>query len=439
MASLKFGDLLKPFYSGDLIYKKRFVRITEKIKNKQPFQMTTGEFKLLDYASASVKSAFLNSDLNALVKLAAGRTKPLKEVKEGQDVDESKPVFYPISALEKTAEFGGAKGAGKIADPHELMTAALIAQYGSSRAKVPSSKYENIAAADKHIKELKSFAGRVKGHKPNDVNAFDGDYGNYARAVSAANGFLSKLQTNSKVREVYQTGAKWSTEIAKYGMNSHELFGTQNYNSSDVVVRVESAQNTKKIIGISLKKKNRPTAQDPTVINKTVMGERGLFTALVKQKDMPVLEKHLGKLYQARAQFFYNVINASLNVPSARKVGMPTNAREVQIRRDAMRNLGIDYADNVSKAHIQKYTMKGKSMPGYSEMLKFQQKVALEKQEDKIKENINKYLAKQRKFITKQFSTSKMITREVAKIGDKKAKDSLFGACLLYTSDAADE
>ena len=418
MANLTFGTLLKPFYSGDLIGKKRWTRISEKIKNKSPFQLTTGEFKLLDYASTPIKQAFENGNLDSLVKLVAGRTQPFKEVSEGQNTDESKPVLYAISALEKTKEFGGEGGGGKVADPHELMTAALIAQYGGSRRKVPTSEYESLSAADKHIKKLKSIAGRVKGHKPKDIAAFDGDYANYARAVSAANGFLSKLNTNSKVREVYQTGAKWSTEIAKYGMNSHELFGKQNYNSSDIVIRVESAENTKKIIGVSLKKKNKEQSADPTVINKTVMGERGLFSALVKQKDMPILEKHLGKLYQARAQFFFNVIKSALTLPPN-----PT-ASAIKTRRDAMKNLGIDNAEKVGKDYIQKYTKA--ALP--SQQMKFYEEEAAKKVEEQIKVNIKAYLDKKEKYITKVFSTSKVITKEVSKLGDKNAKDSLFGA-----------
>ena len=298
------------------------------------------------------------------------------------------------------------------------MTAALIAQYGGSRRKVPTSEYESLSAADKHIKKLKSVAGRVKGHKPKDIAAFDGDYANYARAVSAANGFLSKLNTNSKVREVYQTGAKWSTEIAKYGMNSHELFGKQNYNSSDIVIRVESAENTKKIIGVSLKKKNKEQSADPTVINKTVMGERGLFSALVKQKDMPILEKHLGKLYQARAQFFFNVIKSALTLPPN-----PT-ASAIKTRRDAMKNLGIDNAEKVGKDYIQKYTKA--ALP--SQQMKFYEEEAAKKVEEQVKVNIKAYLDKKEKYITKVFSTSKVITKEVSKLGDKNAKDSLFGA-----------
>ena len=81
----------------------------------------------------------------------------------------------------------------------------------------------------------------------------------------------------------------------KYNVNRHELFGNKNYNSSDIVVRIQTARSEKKVIGISLKKKPTRSAKDPTVINKTVTGENGLFNVVKKTKH--ALEKHLGKLY----------------------------------------------------------------------------------------------------------------------------------------------
>ena len=67
------------------------------------------------------------------------------------------------------------------------------------------------------------------------ISAFEGDYSNYARAISAANGFLKAMDNGSKVKEVYLTGQKWDQEIAKYGYDSHELFGNKNYNTSDTL------------------------------------------------------------------------------------------------------------------------------------------------------------------------------------------------------------
>ena len=51
MGKLTFGDILKPFYQGDLQGKKRYLRITKKIKDKEAFQLVTGESVVLDYAN----------------------------------------------------------------------------------------------------------------------------------------------------------------------------------------------------------------------------------------------------------------------------------------------------------------------------------------------------------------------------------------------------
>ena len=51
MGKLSFGDILKPFYQGDLQGKKRYLRITKKIKAKEPFQLVTGESVVLESVS----------------------------------------------------------------------------------------------------------------------------------------------------------------------------------------------------------------------------------------------------------------------------------------------------------------------------------------------------------------------------------------------------
>ena len=56
MAALNFGDLLKIFYSGDLKNQKRFEMITKKVKEKTPFLMTTGETKILEFVSSTVRT-----------------------------------------------------------------------------------------------------------------------------------------------------------------------------------------------------------------------------------------------------------------------------------------------------------------------------------------------------------------------------------------------
>ena len=424
MAALSFGEIVKPFYSGDLVGQKRFNRVTQKIKNKDLFQLVTGEYAVLDYATPLSKRAFETGDLNALSDAVAGQRKiPFKIVAEHpNDPEGLKPQLIPISRLEKTAEFGGGSSE-KVADPHELMTAALILQNGFSNTIVPKEKYGTLKKADEHITQLKSIAGAVKGPNKNKIiTAFEGDYANYARAVSAANGFLKAMNNGSKVKEVFLTGAQWEKEIAKYNVNRHELFGNKNYNSSDIVVRIQTARSEKKVIGISLKKKPTRSAKDPTVINKTVTGENGLFNALVKRQNMPALEKHLGKLYFARAQFFFNVIKATLYPPDLTKNG------QEKTRRDAMKELGIKDGEKEREKYMKKHNVAG-TKP--AQLKKYQEQADVV-QEKVIQENIKEYLEKIEKYITKNFQISKLMTKEAAKIGNQKIKDSLFGRFPSY-------
>ena len=418
MGKLSFGDILKPFYQGDLQGKKRYLRITKKIKNKEPFQLVTGESVVLEYANSKAQRGFETGDLNTLAEAVAGSYKfPFKRADIEDLGPNAKAELYPISKLEKTAEFGGGS-TGKVADPHELMTAALIIENGTSNTVVPKEKYNTLKKADEHITALKSAAGSVKGpNKTKIISAFEGDYGNYARAVSAANGFLKAMDNGSKVKEVYLTGQKWDQEIAKYGYDSHELFGNKNYNTSDIVVRVETARGDRKIVGISLKKKNRVAAKDPTIINKTVTGDNGLLKTLVAKKDQHKLTKHLGKLYVARAQFFFNVIKAALIPPS------PVTNGKLKTRRETMKSLGIDDAEKIASDFIKKY--KGTSIS--ITVMKEYEKRAQQMQETQIGKNIEKYLDKLEKKVSTNFQTSKLVTKEMSKIGNQKAKDSLFG------------
>ena len=70
------------------------------------------------------------------------------------------------------------------------------------------------------------------------------------------------------------------------------------------------------------------SAQDPTVINKTVIGTDGLFKSLVKQGYVDLYSK-LRNVYKQRSQFFYNVIEESLI------------SRDSRTRDHAKRVLGI--------------------------------------------------------------------------------------------------
>ena len=131
---------------------------------------------------------------------------------------------------------------------------------------------------------------------------------------------MTSLRNDSTVTKVWGTGAQWPTILSKYfRINNHAFFGKQDYNSSDLIVEVKRKGAKNRIyVGISLKKKGiSPREADPTIINKTVVGDNGLVTFLLSEnnKRLPIqgLQEEEGKLYKARAQFFYNVIAAGLN------------------------------------------------------------------------------------------------------------------------------
>ena len=103
MAALNFGDLLKIFYSGDLKNQKRFEMITKKVKEKTPFLMTTGETKILEFVSSTVRTKFEGKNLSELASVAAQKNRPLKD-EDGNT--------YSVRQIEKTEEFGGQTGGG---------------------------------------------------------------------------------------------------------------------------------------------------------------------------------------------------------------------------------------------------------------------------------------------------------------------------------------
>jgi len=417
MAALNFGDLLKVFSSGPLKGKKRYAMIIKKVKEKTPFILATGDTKILEYISSSVRTKFQSGNLAEIASVAAQRNKPLKD-EEGQT--------YSIRQLEKTEEFGGKTGGGKPgggADPHELMTAALIAKYGASGgSKVPVSAYNTLPQAEKNLTILKAVAATVDGKRQKDIDAFDGDFENYAKAISAANGFLGAMQSSSRVKKVFITGKKWSQEVAKYRVTNHEYFGKKDYNSSDIVVDLASKRNSKPfriLVGISLKKKKRTTDKDPTIINKSVSGDKGLFQAIVDANNLSKMRNQLKELYQARAQFFYNVIEATLYGPET--------GQGIKIRNEAVKSLSIPDGTKESVAYTkqQENKLRGAAPSIIKEVKRQAQTEAARLKEKALQENIAKYLKNLKKNVSQNEQMAKKVTVEANKLGSDRAKDAL--------------
>ena len=310
MSALNFAEIVKTFgrnspNAGQL----RLTQITSKIDNQSEFEMETGPNKILYFKNNNIKNAYENFDLDTIQTFSSKRNPAFIDA-DGNGVG--------LTELVKTNEFGGAAGArGSGPDPHEIMTAALILHYGKRNKKeVPRNAYSNLANASKVLTALKTTARQInttEGDFDQKVEAFDNNFEPYAQAISAANGFLVNLDSGSRVTKVYGTGRKWADILKPYKIDDHLLFGKKDYNSSDLIVEVSKTGNIKSFVGISLKKKGTGmSAQDPTVINKTVVGTDGLFKSLVKQGYADVYPK-LKNVYKQRSQFFFNVIEASLN------------------------------------------------------------------------------------------------------------------------------
>ena len=315
MSALNFAEIVKTFGRGSPnAGELRLTRIISKIDTQSEFEMEQGPNKLLYFKSDNVKKAYENFDLDTIRRFSTKRNPAFVDA-DGNNVG--------LTELTKTSEFGGAAGArGSGPDPHEIMTAALILHYGKrGKREVPANAYNNLRNASRVLVALKTTARQIdttEGDFDQKVDAFDNNFEPYAQAISAANGFLTNLDSGSKVTKVYGTGRRWATILKPYKIDDHLLFGKKDYNSSDLIVEVSKSGGAKSFVGISLKKKGTGlSAQDPTVINKTVIGTDGLFKSLVKQGYADVYPK-LKNVYKQRSQFFYNVIEASLNSRNSR-------------------------------------------------------------------------------------------------------------------------
>lgn len=162
-------------------------------------------------------------------------------------------------------------------DPHELMTGTLIAM----NKTVPTMGINSMNVADRNnalnelTQEIHSNYTRVVGHSTKEAKLIEGDFQNLAKAISVSNwvNFLMK-RNNATVNAVYQTGAKWDSELKRAGLQGNDPAKDQlikAYNSSDLIVKF-----TKDAVvyywGLSLKKKEGVN-DDPTLLNKPLVGD----------------------------------------------------------------------------------------------------------------------------------------------------------------------
>tara|TARA_B100000282_G_scaffold129956_1_gene93132 strand:- start:27 stop:1781 length:1755 start_codon:yes stop_codon:yes gene_type:complete len=406
MAALTANEILKPFYSGSLMGKERYHMIIRKIENNEPFKINRGGLEMIKFKN-EVSLRILKSDNpESIHNHFKGSAKPFIFT---TDVKGENP--FGIRQLEKTPEFGGGGAAGKKIDPHELMTAALILQHGrSGGGGVPTGDYITLQKAKNSITILQSYARSIvyaSSNRSETINAFTGDYANYAKAISAANGFLRDLAPNSKVHRVHATGQQWIKILAKYfAVNQHEYFGNKDYNSSDLIVEVTRQDRIKLYVGISLKKKGiRANEKDPTIINKTVLGEDGLLTYFLgEEAKKQGVTRVINDLYLSRSTFFYNVIAAALD------------GEDSTTQMTAMRKLNISDGEK-DVPQIKSSSSMQLGSPMFKKAVAEREKRVAEKR----LENITEYLTRLKRSVSISRATGRKVLEQAQKLGQKEA------------------
>ena len=143
----------------------------------------------------------------------------------------------------------GAKGQVR-EDPNEL----LAGIFACLNYKNPT----NIEELDVLIDLAKENLGKSQGHTQGQVDLFDKAYTNACQAISAANAMRDML--GGKADKVFMTGVKWPSEVEDF---KRDAYGMKDFNSSDLILK-----KGKTYFGVSLKKKEKKTADDPTILNK---------------------------------------------------------------------------------------------------------------------------------------------------------------------------
>ena len=76
MASLTVNEILKPFYSGEMVGKERYHMLTKKMENNEPFQMTSGSLEVLKFKEESSLRILKSDNPEAIFNHFKGRARP---------------------------------------------------------------------------------------------------------------------------------------------------------------------------------------------------------------------------------------------------------------------------------------------------------------------------------------------------------------------------
>lgn len=109
--------------------------------------------------------------------------------------------------------------------------------------------------------------------------------------ISAAMGFKEQVAHKNKTPIIYMTGNVWPKDVEKFRIKA---YGFDDYNSADVILTYDK----KLFYGISLKKKRKTTAGEPTLINKA-------FDTVLDGKQFDKVKEELAKI---RTNYFADLV-----------------------------------------------------------------------------------------------------------------------------------
>ena len=106
MGKLTANEILKPFYSGEMVGKERYHMIIRKIENNEPFKINKGGLEILKFKEETSLRILKSDNPESIHNHFKGWS--YKTIHFQTDVKGTNP--FGIRQLEKTAEFGGGGG-----------------------------------------------------------------------------------------------------------------------------------------------------------------------------------------------------------------------------------------------------------------------------------------------------------------------------------------
>ena len=166
--------------------------------------------------------------------------------------------------------------------------AGLKQLMNDAKKKIKSSSNKTVQFGSPTIE--KGFTDLLN---PNSSEAIKDLAGGISAAIGVRDYLSKNGETGGKksLPTIYMTGNVWPKEVEKFRVSA---YGFEDYNSSDVL----ATANKEMFYGISLKKKRKSNAGEPTLINKA-------FDSVLDGKQFDSIKEELAKV---RAQYFSGLV-----------------------------------------------------------------------------------------------------------------------------------